>query len=67
MSIGTNHERQVLIPFGGHYLNLTWTYMESSNQQPAIPSSFSGTSHSHPHPSATSFSTSYNSSDTDQW
>ncbi|KAG0141219.1 hypothetical protein CROQUDRAFT_99042 [Cronartium quercuum f. sp. fusiforme G11] len=33
----------------------------------AIPSSFSGTSLSHPHPSATSFSTSYNSSDTDQW
>ncbi|KAG0146072.1 hypothetical protein CROQUDRAFT_93118 [Cronartium quercuum f. sp. fusiforme G11] len=31
-----------------HYPNPTWTYMESSNQQPAVPSSFSGTSHSHP-------------------
>ncbi|KAG0150296.1 hypothetical protein CROQUDRAFT_88072 [Cronartium quercuum f. sp. fusiforme G11] len=30
-------------------------YVEASNQQQAIPSSFSGTSHSHSHPSTTSF------------
>ncbi|KAG0146248.1 hypothetical protein CROQUDRAFT_657576, partial [Cronartium quercuum f. sp. fusiforme G11] len=31
-----------------HYPNPTWTDVEASNRQPAIPSSFSGTSHSHP-------------------